>query len=457
MRTVLRYSAAWLSGALPAFLIITLLWLYPGRTTPFAYIAVGAFALAFPVMVRRLGVPRRVEFVYFLLAAGVTFAIISVLTGWGNGLTDEPFTTPRFAAFTLAGHDPYTTQLVFTYQQYGKTLSSQSYYLYLPLLMFLQVPGTDYKWFAVGCWAVMVLLARRRFDTATLLAQPYVMLLAASGYNDLPVLLLLTLGFVGVEGRRQKWAEYLSLGCKQFANAFVVVYYLVQRRWRDTLITLVVSAAFLAPFFVWSGPAIICPAVFADRLSSCSGGSSAQLLLNYPVWAVWVVAVFYLPVGVLARTWAARPRVAGTFARGGVDPTRFAGLPALVVVGASAAAVGLCVFVAAGLVLGTTALGTVGSGAAAVAAAFLWSWGWNGPSRFAGQGTLGPTPEGRRAACQLAIALALPTLALWVGLGRGGLEGMTVGLGLGVFVSSTLLALGDLGRGPAALRAAVPP
>ena len=104
-----RYLAAWLAAALPAFAIITLLWLYFGRTSPFAYIAIGLFALTFPVIVRRLGVPRRVSFVYFLLVIGIAFGVLSILTGWGNGLTDEPFTTPRFAGFLLSGHDPYVT------------------------------------------------------------------------------------------------------------------------------------------------------------------------------------------------------------------------------------------------------------------------------------------------------------------------------------------------------------
>jgi hypothetical protein len=440
---VLRYAAAWLAGALPAFLIITLLWLYPGRTTPFGYVALGAFALAFPVMVRRLKVPRRTEFVYFLLFAGIAFSVISILTGWGNGLTDEPFTTPRFAGFTLSGHDPYVSELVFNYQQYGKTLSSTSYYLYLPLLMFLQIPGIDYKWFTVGCWVLMVLLARNRFDTASLLAQPYVMLIAASGYNDLPVLLLLTVGFVGIEGRRQKWAEYLSLGCKQFANAFVVLYYLARRRWRDTLVTVGVSAAFLVPFLLWSGPAIICPAVFADRLSGCAAGSNAALLLNYPVWAVWVVGVFYLPVLAALRSWSTHPEVAGRLTRWRIDPTRVRGIPSIVIVGASAILAGLSAFVVASLAFGDTLGETLAAGAVALAVAAVWSLSWN---------TTVPGRSGIRrslAAQFVTIVLGFPILAVGVAAGAPALASVGAGLAVGILVSSALIVRWGLESGPA--------
>lgn len=442
-----RYLAAWLAAALPALLIITLLWLYFGRTSPFAYVAIGAFALAFPVIVRRLGVPRRVSFVYFLLAVGVALGILSILTGWGNGLTDEPFTTPRFALFTLGGHDPYVTQLVFTYQQYGKTLSSQSYYLYLPLLMFLQVPGIDYKWFTLACWVGMVLLARKNFDTASMLAQPYVLLIAASGYNDLPVLLLLTLGFVGLGGRRQKWAEYLSLGCKQFANAFVIVYYVVRRRWADSLITLGVSAAFLVPFVLWSGPAVLCPSVFADRLSACTAGASAGLLLNYPVWAVWVVAVFYLPAMAIWVAWSSRPSVSARLFRRRLRPERCARLPALAIVAASAGSLGLVIFDLATLALGFTFSAVLAGGALAVGAAVLWTLAWDGPWRLGARSAGDGGSAGRHlVVSQLVTAvIALPILAGWIAAGGAALPGMVLGIGLGVLANGGLLWWWDLG------------
>jgi hypothetical protein len=434
-----RYLAVWLVAAVPALALITLLWRDFAATAPFAYISLGAFGLAFPVLVRRLVVPRTAEFVYFLLLAGLAFSVLSILTGWGNGLTDEPFTTPRFAAFTLSGHDPYTSQLIFTYQQYGATLHSQSYYLYLPLLMFLQFPGISYKWFALTCWAGMVLLARRRFDAATMLAQPYVVLLAASGYNDLPVLLLLTLGFVGWEGQRQKWAEYLSLGCKQFANAFVFVYYVVRRRWLDSAITLAVSAVFLVPFLIWGGSAVICPAVFADRLAACAAGGNAALLLNYPVWAVWVVAVFWVPLLVLLRRWAERPDVASRLARWHVEPARVRSVPSLLIVLASAISSGLIVFTLAIVGFGPSIIGVLIGGSLAGAGAMVWSIAWNGPWRL-GRGSRQGARRARWILSQLAfVILAVAVLASWEALGGGALAGVSLGLGLGACASGALL------------------
>ncbi|HTW54978.1 MAG TPA: hypothetical protein VMG36_00810 [Thermoplasmata archaeon] len=420
-----RYALAWSAAALPAFFLITLLWKEFDAVRGFGVLGLGLCALAFPVIVRRVGVPRGVEFVYFLLGVGVAFSVVSIVTGWGNGLTDEPFTTPRFASFLLAGHDPYVTQMVFVYHQYGTPYPSRSFYLYLPLLMFLQFPGISYKWFAVTCWALTVVVVRRRFDTAILLAQPYLVLVAASGYNDLVVFLLLTVGFVGIEGRRQKWAEYLALGCKQFANAFVLVYYAVRRDWKNFVVTGAVSAAFLVPFLVWSGPAVICPAVFANRLTLCAGGGNDVLLLNYPAWAVWAVAVFFVPVLLWARGLLDRPSVGGRLAAAGLSRARLARLPSVVVVAASGVLVGLAVGTPVAVLGGTGPLPSLAAGAAAAAAAVGWTLAWGGPWRTDdGVGRLAASEAFVVGATLLGVAAAVAT-------GRPRLDGMAAGLSVG--------------------------
>jgi putative flippase GtrA len=432
-RRVARYLAAWLAGALPAFAVITALWLYPNEFHGVGEIALGAFALMFPVAVRQLGVARRVGFIHFLLGAGLVFAIASVLTGAGNGLTDEPFTTPRYVSLLFAHQDPYVVPLVFDYVQYGQTIHSQSVYLYLPLLMFFQVPGTDYKWFAVGCWALMVLLVRKNFDVGVMLAQPYVAIIAASGYNDLVVLLFMSLAFVGIEGRRQRWAEWLALGMKQFANAFVLAYYLIRRDWRNTLLTAGVSAAFVLPFLVWSGPAVLCPAVVADRLPTCSAGGSPSYLLNYSVWVVWAVAVFYPRLVGEVRRHATGGWVDRWLERRRLRLEDLLRLPAFVVVGISGVFVNLVVFTLLGLRLGDATLATLIASAIAFLVAMLWNFTWNRAWAFEGRGDRSYAYHlGVYGAIQAgALALNLVVLALGVALGGSRLESQLLGVVLG--------------------------
>ncbi|MGP8159071.1 MAG: hypothetical protein ACLPWO_05660 [Thermoplasmata archaeon] len=424
-RELATYGAAWLAGALPLFAVITALWLAPDTFGSTGEITIGAFAIAFPVVVRRLGVPREARFVRFLLVAGIVFGVVSILTGAGNGLTDEPYTTPRFVTLLWAHQDPYVVRLVFKYVQYGRTIDSSSIYPYLPLLMFLQVPGLDYKWFALGCWVGMVLLVRKRFDAGVLLAQPYVVVMAASGYNDLPVLLLLTVAFVGVEGRRQRWAQLLALGAKQFANAIVLVYYAVRRDWKNFLVTVGVSAAFILPFVVWSGPTVLCPAVLADRLSSCPAGGEAQFLLNYALWPVWVLAIFYLPVLGTLRASADKGRLSRILAGRWVSVRDLLRTPSFVIVGTSGALAGVSVFLGAGIYFGSSVPATIG----AAVVGFLVLAGW--VVAVHGAGSTGGPFLGRplsRLPFQVsvhAVALAL-NVALVVGvvlLGRPALVG----------------------------------
>ncbi|MFZ0891533.1 MAG: GtrA family protein [Thermoplasmata archaeon] len=437
IRRYLRYAGAWVAGALPAFAVITALWLDPSRFNGPAEIALGGFALMFPLTVRELGVRRRPSFIYFLLGAGIAFAIVSILTGAGNGLTDEPYTTPRFVSVLLAHHDPYTYPLIFNYQQYGQTLHSESVYLYLPLLMFLQFPGVDYKWFALTMWALMVLVVRNRFDLGVWLAQPYFALMAASGYNDFPVLLLLTLAFVGFGTQRQKWAEYLALGCKQFANAIVLAYYILRRDWKNTLITAAVSLAFVVPFVLWSGPTILCPSVLADRLPVCVSGGAPTYLLNYSLWIVWTVALFYGAAAHELRTVAGREWLARILRRTRVSVEELLRLPKFAVVGLSGVFVSLSVLALILRWAGNSSTGMLLAGLAAFLVTTVWTFGWN--RRWAFEG-LTRRPAWFHLALYLpiqAIALALGLLVVLgsVALGRSEVTALIVAFLLGTVVS----------------------
>ena len=432
----LRYGAAWAAGALPALAVVTALWLYPNDFHGIGEIALGAFALMFPVAVRQLRVQRTVHFIYFLLGAGVVFSVVSILTGAGNGLTDEPYTTPRYATLLLHGQDPYVVPLMFDYHQYGQTIHSNSTYLYLPLLTFFQVPGLDYKWFAVGCWVLLVLLVRKNFDVGVMLAQPYFAIVAASGYNDLVVLVFLTLAFVGLEGRRQKWAELLALGLKQFANAVTFAYYIIQRDWKNTAITAVVSAAFIAPFLLWSGPSVLCPAVLADRLPSCGTGGSPSYLLNYSVWVLWTVAVFYPRTVAELRRTADSGWVPRALRRTGLALEEILRLPAYVVIGISGVFVNLCIFTFLQFWIGHGTGAILVASTAAFGVATLWNFSWNRAWTFEGRGdrsvTYHLTVYGL---IQLgALAINLVVLAVGVSFGLSALTSQIVGIVLGSVV-----------------------
>jgi hypothetical protein len=366
------YAAAWAAGAVPLFALTTALWKAFPVYSSTGDLTIGAFALVFPVIVRRLGVPRREGFIRFLLVAGLAFGIVSVLTGWGNGLTDEPFTTPRFITLLQAHQDPYVVPLVFNYVQYGQTVHSYSIYPYLPLLMFLQIPGLDYKWFTLGCWVAMVLLVRKRFDAGSYLAQPYVVVMAASGYNDFPVLLLLTVAFVGFWGRRQRWAQLLALGAKQFANVIVVLYYLVRRDWKNVLVTLGVTVAFILPFVIWSGPVVLCPTVFADRLSSCPNGGTAEYLLNYALWPVWVLAIFYGAMVRETRVSAEKGRLSRLLAGRNVSVDDLLRIPSFAIVGVAGALAAVSVFLGWGIFVGLSPAASIGG--ALLGAGVLIGW-----------------------------------------------------------------------------------
>ena len=451
-RRLALYAGAWVAGAVPLFVVITALWkAFPTFGTT-GDVTIGAFAIAYPVVVRQLGVPRRESFVRFLLVTGVVFGVISVLTGWGNGLTDEPFTTPRFVSLLWAHQDPYVVPLVFNYVQYGQPIHSYSIYPYLPLLMFLQIPGLDYKWFALGCWVAMVLLVRKKFDAGALLAQPYVAVMAASGYNDFPVLLLLTVAFVGFWGKRQRWAQLLALGAKQFANVIVVAYYLIRRDWKNVLVTLGVSAAFILPFVVWSGPTVLCPSVLADRLSSCPSGGAAQYLLNYAVWPVWVLAVFYPAFLWQTRKSAQTGRLARFLAGRGFTVEELLRIPPFAIVGVAGALAAVTVYLGCVLEVGPSVAALVGGVLLGDAALIGWVVACD---RSPGSGA--PLLLRRRSGPSrpwlihgVAIALNLAGVGGAILAGRPPLDGEIVGAFLtAAWESAAFFRLTDRAAGPA--------
>ncbi len=275
-------------------------------------LAFGAGALALAVLWAEAGLARVPWAPWVVFVPAFVLAVVSVATGFHNGLTDEPYAMPAFAGPLLHGHNPYVDPVTVTYNQYGTIYTISPTYVYLPVLIFLQPFVVSYKWFTVASWAVTVVLVRRRPVAVAAIGQGAMGLLAASGFNDFPVLLLLTLGTVGIAGRRQRWAEWLSLGCKQFANVFVIAYYAVRRDVRGVAVAVAVTVALALPFLLWSPGPFLCGAVVVWP-SSCGSGSASGFFghLNYWAWPIWAVGVFYLPLRAFAGRTLGRTRVTG--------------------------------------------------------------------------------------------------------------------------------------------------
>jgi hypothetical protein len=291
-----RFVLAAVLGSLPTLAVITLEWRYGiGFETPLD-VGLAAAVISYPLWLRPLGVDRTGSFVLVLAGFSTALGVVSYVTGGANGLTDEPYTTPLYASLLLHGHNLYAVPLVVSYTQYGVPATVTTYYAYLPLLTFLQIPYLDYKLICALCWVAMLWLVRKDFYSATALAQPFVGLMAFNGFNDFAPLLLLTLGLVGWSGRRQKWAEIAALGTKQFANVLVFGYHLLRRDWWNALLTAAVTVVFLLPFLLWNLHATLCQAVLYGLPAGCGSGSHLLLFhIDYILWPLWCAAVFYAP------------------------------------------------------------------------------------------------------------------------------------------------------------------
>lgn len=258
----------------------------------------GIAALLFPYMIAKFRMGHREILRIGLFTSSAVLGVVSILTGFVNYLTDE-FGTPQYVSLLLQGRDWYSVPLVFTYIRSGVTLQARISNVYLPLLPLVQVPYVwlDYRWFTLGVWGLLVYSLRHRYYASVALAGQYAAVMAANGFNDVIPLLFLTLAFVTFKGRRARAARYLSLGMKQFANIFVFAYYSLQRRWKEAGMTVLVTFLFLLPFLLWDWKSAICTPIL-DMPFYCNNTNnltfnSVHSLINFAVWPVWVVAVFY--------------------------------------------------------------------------------------------------------------------------------------------------------------------
>jgi hypothetical protein len=262
---------------------------------PVAWVAVpllllGTFALAY-----RWDLTRDRTFLLLYVTLGLGVAIVSLVTGVYNGLTDEAFAMPVFAQLWP---NLYGAPITFAYDQYGTHyVVANVYYVYLPGLAYAQLPFLNYKWTALAAWIGSVYLLRRRGDAVVLWGSVWVGLMAANGFNDFIPFLTLTLTYVTLSGTGSKIAEVVSLGLKQFANVIVVAVHLYHRRWKDAFLAIAITAAILVPFAFLAPSGVVCHAVLFEP-NACgvdTGGAFGPAILghiNYILWPLWVLAVF---------------------------------------------------------------------------------------------------------------------------------------------------------------------
>jgi hypothetical protein len=227
-----------------------------------------------------------------LVALSAGIAIVSILTGRLNGLSDEPYSTPSYATLGLS---MYTQPVSFSYVQYGVSHLETSYDVYLPLLTYVQVPGLDYRWVALGAWAGTLYLLRDHPFAAAGWGTPWIPLLAANGQNDFVPLLALTLALAVPRSRWTWCAEIVALALKQFANVVVVAYHIVRGEYARAALAGLVTVAILLPFLWISPGSVYCHVVVGDPTSGCAAHPAEFILFkrNYWLYPTWVGLVFH--------------------------------------------------------------------------------------------------------------------------------------------------------------------
>ena len=280
-----------------------------GTTVPgFPFLIVPIFALTIAVGYGLDRLRTRVSWgIPVLIAVGTAVAVYSVVTGTLNGLSDEPYSTPAYAAL---GWGLYSHPVTFTYVQYGRTYLENSYDVYLPLLTFVQVPGLDYRWVSLAAWGGSLYLLRRNPLAAAGFATPWIPLLAANGQNDFVPLFALTLALVVPTGRYRWAAEAFSLALKQLANVVVVAYHLARREYLRALVAVAITAAILGPFVYVDAAGVWCHAIVGDPGAGCTGHSWTFFVFkrNYWLYPSWVAVVFYAPIRAGLARFAGRSK-----------------------------------------------------------------------------------------------------------------------------------------------------
>lgn len=309
MRALLHYLpelviVALLGSATAFTVVVYALWgVYtPALAAGWGLATIASVSLYFAV--RRSGAEWHRELRKIFLISLVV-AVVGVFAGYGNLATDEGRATIAYGQEMVHLINPYTTQLQIQYQVYvftfwQNTVTSTSYDTYLPWIALIQVPGTGavgYSLMGIAFWAGMVYLVRDDEFASLTLASPIVALIASNGFNDIPVLFLMTLSLRGWTGKKAKAVEYFTYGLKQFANAFWILFYVLQRQWVKAALVVVITLALISPFLFWQPSGIYCQALTFGLGSGCpaSGTRGVNDLWdhwNYYLWPLWIYALF---------------------------------------------------------------------------------------------------------------------------------------------------------------------
>jgi hypothetical protein len=249
--------------------------------------------------------PRVPSLLPILVILGGAIAVVSIATGVLNGLSDEPYSTPAYAAL---GWGLYTHPVAFTYVQYGTSHFEYSYYVYLPLLTFVQVPGLDYRWVSLAAWAAALYLVRRDPFASGGFATAWIPLLASNGQNDFVPLLALTVALAAPLPRGRWAAEVVSLALKQTANVVVVFFHLARREYLRALAAVAVTAAILGPFLWIDAGAVYCHVLVGSSGNTCVGHPWTFFVFkrNYWLYPTWVLLVFHRQLGKVVGTLRGR-------------------------------------------------------------------------------------------------------------------------------------------------------
>jgi hypothetical protein len=228
--------------------------------------------------------PARLALVGGLLLAGGAL----VWMDWPATLTDEDDYMPHALADVASGRNPYSTEHRGT-GTIERPWNEQTYawtttYPYLPALAVLQLPGVDYRVTALAAYGLLLWALRDASPRAFYaFANPLVLWLAASGFNDFVPLSLLA------------WAHRLRLpvlagvaaACKQFILPLLAVEAAIARDWRRLAVPTGVALAIALPYIIWDAQAFVGSAF----LQHASKVPDLYVFWNYLLYPLYLFAL----------------------------------------------------------------------------------------------------------------------------------------------------------------------